>query len=94
MAFRARRRRCVVAGPVYSGRLFLRALVNLLVRRVATVDGLLATLAQETPEMQALRARLTTRGRFPSRPTAWCPLSASPLGPSSISEALTWLRIL
>ncbi len=54
---------------VYSDRLFLKALVIMLVRNVATVGGLLAILEQPTWEMQALRARLTEHGRFPSRRT-------------------------
>lgn len=55
--------------PTYPDRLFLKALVIMLVRDVATVDGLLAILGQPTPEMQALRERLTWDGRFPSRRT-------------------------
>jgi hypothetical protein len=54
---------------VYSDRLFLKALVIMLVRNVSTVSGLLAILEQPTWEMQALRARLTEHGRFPSRRT-------------------------
>ena len=55
--------------PVYSDRLFLKALVVMLVRNVSTVGGLLAILEQPTWEMRALRARLTEHGRFPSRRT-------------------------
>jgi Transposase DDE domain len=55
--------------PAYPDRLFLKALVIMLVRGVPTVGGLLAVLEQPTPEMQALRARLTEGGRFPSRRT-------------------------
>jgi hypothetical protein len=55
--------------PVYSDRLFLKALVIMLVRNVSTVSGLIAILEQPTWEMQALRSRLTERGRFPSRRT-------------------------
>jgi hypothetical protein len=55
--------------PVYADRLFLKALVVMLVRDVSTVGGLLAILEQPTPEMQALRSRLTVQGRFPSRRT-------------------------
>ena len=54
---------------VYSDRLFLKALVVMLVRNVATVGGLLAMLEEPTWEMCALRARLTERGRFPTRRT-------------------------
>lgn len=55
--------------PTYPDRLFLKALVIMLVRDVTTVDGLLAILGQPTVEMQALRARLTCNGRFPTRRT-------------------------
>jgi hypothetical protein len=55
--------------PTYPDRLFLKALVIMLVRDVSTVDGLLAILEQPTLEMQALRTRLTEQGRFPSRRT-------------------------
>src|SRR3954466_8162919 len=62
----------------YSDRLFLKALVIMLVRDVSTVDGRLAILAQPTPEMQALRERLTVNGRFPSRRTWERRLAALP----------------
>jgi hypothetical protein len=55
--------------PRYPERLFLKAVVIMVVRDVSTVDGLLAILAQPTAEMQALRQRLTVAGRFPSRRT-------------------------
>ncbi len=55
--------------PVYSERLFVKAVVIMLVRGVSTVGGLLAILEQPTGEMRALRARLTEDGRFPSRRT-------------------------
>jgi len=55
--------------PTYPDRLFLKALVIMLVRDVTTVDGLLAILGRPTAEMQALRARLTCDGRFPARRT-------------------------
>jgi len=56
---------------VYSDRLFLKALVIMLVRNLHTVNELLSVLAQPTPEMQALRVLLSTEpsGRFPSRRT-------------------------
>jgi hypothetical protein len=53
----------------YSDRLFLKALVIMLVKDVSTVGGLLAILEQPTWEMRARRARLTEHGRFPSRRT-------------------------
>ena len=55
--------------PVYSDRLFLKALVIMLMRNVSTVSGLIAILEQPTWEMQALRTRLTEHGRFPTRRT-------------------------
>src|SRR5215216_658562 len=64
--------------PTYPDRLFLKALVVMLVRDVTTVDGLLAILGQPTPEMQALRARLTCDGRFPTRRTWERRLNALP----------------
>jgi hypothetical protein len=64
--------------PVYSDRLFLKALVIMLVRNVSTVGGLIAVLEQPTWEMQALRARLSERGRFPSRRTWERRLAALP----------------
>jgi hypothetical protein len=54
---------------VYSDRLFLKALVIMIVRHLHKVNELLSVLRQETAEMQALRARLTTQGRYPSRRT-------------------------
>ncbi len=62
----------------YSDRLFLKALVIMLVRNVSTVGGLLAILEQPTWEMRALRARLTEHGRFPSRRTWERRLAALP----------------
>jgi hypothetical protein len=64
--------------PIYPERLFLQGLVIMLVRDVTTVDGLLAILGQPTPEMQALRERLTCNGRFPSRRTWERRLNALP----------------
>jgi hypothetical protein len=56
----------------------LKAVVIMLVRDVATVDGLLAILEQPTYEMRALRARLTVNGRFPTRRTWERRLNALP----------------
>jgi hypothetical protein len=44
---------------LYSDRLILKALVVTLVQRVWTARGLLATLAEPTPQMARVRARLT-----------------------------------
>lgn len=54
---------------VYSDRLFLKALVIMLVRRLARVHTLLAVLDQPTAEMQQLRALLCEQGRYPTRRT-------------------------
>jgi len=54
---------------VYSDRLFLKALVIMIVRHSHKVHELLAVLEQPTPEMQALRALLTEKGRYSSRRT-------------------------
>jgi len=54
---------------VYSDRLFLKALVIMVLRHLATVHALLAVLEQPTPEMQQLRHLLMDAGRYPSRRT-------------------------
>ncbi len=53
----------------YSDRLFLKALVIMLIKGVYSIAGLLSLLNQETAEMQALRTCLTEAGRFPTRRT-------------------------
>ena len=59
----------------YPERLFLKALVIMIVRQVHTPSGLLAILGQATPEMQALRQELSLvsirkldRGQYQRRP--------------------------
>ena len=74
--------------PSYSDLLFLKALVIMLVRGVPAVGGLLAILEQPTPEMQALRARLTEGGRFPSRRTWERRLNALP---PTLPARIGWL---
>ncbi len=54
---------------VYSERLFLKALVIMIVKQLPTVSLLLAVLDQPTAEMQHLRALLREQGRYPSRRT-------------------------
>jgi Transposase DDE domain len=54
---------------VYSDRLFLKALVIMIVRHLHTVHELLSVLAQPTPEMLLLRQLLTEQESFPSRRT-------------------------
>ncbi len=54
---------------VYSDRLFLKALVIMIVRRLPKVHLLLTVLDEPTAEMQRLRALLTEQGRYPTRRT-------------------------
>jgi hypothetical protein len=54
---------------MYSERLFLKALVIMIVKRLPTVPLLLAVLDQPTWEMHQLRALLHEQGRYPSRRT-------------------------
>ncbi|MEJ7873164.1 MAG: transposase [Rubrobacteraceae bacterium] len=54
---------------VYTDRLFLKALVIMIVRHLHTVTELLSVLDQPTPEMRSLRLLLRERGKFPSRRT-------------------------
>ncbi len=54
---------------VYSDRLFLKALVIMIIRHLYTTNELLSVLAQPTAEMRLLRNRLCEQGRFPTRRT-------------------------
>lgn len=54
---------------VYSERLFLKALVIMIVRRLHKVGELLAVLDEPAPQMRLVREILSERGRFPSRRT-------------------------
>ena len=54
---------------VYSDRLFLKALVIMIVKRLPRVHTLLAVLDQPTPDMRQLRALLSEQGRYPTRRT-------------------------
>ncbi len=62
----------------YSDRLFLKALVIMVLKRLPTVHALLAVLDQPTPEMRQLRGLLTEDGRFPARRTWERRLAAIP----------------
>jgi Transposase DDE domain len=62
----------------YSDRLFLKALVIMIVRHLHKVHELLAVLAEPTIEMQGLRALLMEQGRYPSRRTWERRLKAMP----------------
>jgi hypothetical protein len=53
----------------YSDRLFLKALVIMIVQHLHKVHELLTALEQPTAEMQALRALLSEGGRYPTRRT-------------------------
>jgi len=53
----------------YSDRLFLKALVIMIVRHLHTVHELLSVLVQPTAEMTMLRQLLTEQESFPSRRT-------------------------
>src|SRR5436189_161423 len=57
----ARRRR----PAVYSERLFVKALVIMIVKHLPRVHTLVAVLEQPTPEMQQLPALLWEQGRYP-----------------------------
>ena len=63
---------------VYPDRLFLKALVIMIIRHLPSVNTLLAVLDQPTPEMQQLRALLTENGRYPARRTFERRLKAIP----------------
>ena len=63
---------------VYSDRLFLKALVIMIVRHLHKVNELLTVLAQSTSEMQSLRCLLTENGRYPARRTWERRLKAMP----------------
>ena len=54
---------------VYSERLFLKALIIMILKRLHKVHELLAVLDEPTPEMSTLRQLLSEGGRFPSRRT-------------------------
>ena len=63
---------------VYSDRLFLKALIIMLVRHLHNVHELLAVLAEPTAEMALLQALLTEQGRYPTRRTWERRLKAMP----------------
>ena len=63
---------------VYHDRLFLKALIIMLMRRLNTAYELLSVLEQPTPEMQTLRELLVQEGRFPNRRTWERRLQAMP----------------
>jgi hypothetical protein len=62
----------------YPEKLFLKALVIMIVRRLHRVGELLAVLDEPTPEMRMVRELLREEGRFPSRRTFERRLKALP----------------
>ncbi len=62
----------------YSHKLFLKALVIMIVRRLHKVGELLAVLNEPTPEMRVVRELLHEEGCFPSRRTFERRLKALP----------------
>jgi hypothetical protein len=63
---------------VYPERLFLKALIIMIVRRLHKVGELLAVLEEPTPEMKSVRELLQEGGRFPCRRTFERRLKALP----------------
>ena len=63
---------------LYSDRLFLKALVLMIVKRLHRVNELLQVLEQPTAEMQKLHSLLEENGRYPSRRTFERRLAALP----------------
>ncbi len=63
---------------VYSNRLFLKALLIMIVRRLHKVGELVAVLEEPTPQMRTVRSLLSEKGRFPSRRTFERRLKALP----------------
>ena len=63
---------------VYSDRLFLKALVIMIVRRVHCVSALLAVINEPTAEMQRLRTLLRENGKVPCERTWRRRLAALP----------------
>jgi Transposase DDE domain len=62
----------------YSERLFLKALVIMICRRLHKVGELLAVLREDTPQMREVRRLLSEGGRFPSERTFQRRLKALP----------------
>jgi hypothetical protein len=63
---------------VYPDRLFLKALVIMIVRHLHKINELLSVLAQPTAEMTTLRTLLSEQGCFPTRRTWERRMSALP----------------
>jgi Transposase DDE domain len=85
----------------YPDRLFLQAVVVMIVRHRHTVHALLSVLAQPTAEMPTLRGLLTVDGRFPARRTwerrlqaipATLPAQIGCLGRALVALIQPWAR--
>jgi plasmid stabilization system protein ParE len=63
---------------LYSEKLFMKALVIMIVRRLHRLGELLAVLEEPTPEMRMVRQLLAEEGRFPARRTFQRRLKALP----------------
>jgi Transposase DDE domain len=55
--------------PTYSDKLFVKALIVMIIRRLYTAWALLSFLEQDDPIAQQVRLLLSERGRFPTRRT-------------------------
>jgi hypothetical protein len=86
---------------VYADRLFLKALVVMIVRHLSKPGELLASLAEPTWEMAQVRALLTEHGRYPSRRTwerrlarlpATLPAQIALLGRFLVEQLQPWQR--
>src|SRR5688572_16188970 len=79
----------------YPDRLFLKALVIMIVRHLHTPHELRSVLDQPTAEMQILRAMLTVDGQYPSRWTWHRRLKTLPATlPAQIGCLGRWLVVL
>jgi hypothetical protein len=63
---------------IYTDRLFIKALLIMIVRRLHNVHELLSVLEQPTTEMRTLRHLLVENGRYPTRRTFERRLAALP----------------
>jgi len=84
----------------YNDRLFLKALVIMIVKHLHTPYELLTVLEQDTPEMAGVRPLLTQEGRYPTRRTWERRLAALPaqlpaqircLGTHLVAEIQPWV---
>jgi hypothetical protein len=79
----------------YSEKLFMKALVIMIVRRLHKVGELLAVLEEESAQMQEVPQLLFEGGRFPSKRTFQRRLKALPKTRCrirSVAWDATWLR--